>query len=386
MIGTLVLSATATNALTADHYSVTDLGSLGDATAASGINEYGVAVGYAVDILYRYHGFTSENGSFTPITTMGMVSQGQAVGINSLDQTIVASYMLGMFSTNALLYDNGMQMSLGMFMPTAINDSSQIVGSRFVTSPAGFKHEQACRWEAGILTTLEQLGGGDSSLALGINENGWAVGSSIVGNSLQPTATLWKAATPLDLGSLGGSWSQATAINDSNQVVGVSMNSSGQTHAFMFELDKAGAVIARVDLGELGGGYSTAKAINNAGITVGTSDNRAFIWTSGELQDLNGLINPSSLWNLASATGINDSGQIVGFGSYDGEPFRAFLLTPDQVCIPDFSGDGVLNFFDISAFIKAFSQQDTTADLNTDGSFNFFDISMFLNLYAAGCP
>jgi hypothetical protein len=43
--------------------------------------------------------------------------------------------------------------------------------------------------------------------------------------------------------------------------------------------------------------------------------------------DLNSLIDPSSGWVLLQAIGINDSGQIVGQGQFDGQT-RAFLLTP----------------------------------------------------------
>jgi subtilisin family serine protease len=47
---------------------------------------------------------------------------------------------------------------------------------------------------------------------------------------------------------------------------------------------------------------------------------------------------------------------------------------------------GELNFFDVSAFLAAFSSSDPAADLNDDGLFNFFDISAFLSVFNAGCP
>jgi len=47
---------------------------------------------------------------------------------------------------------------------------------------------------------------------------------------------------------------------------------------------------------------------------------------------------------------------------------------------------GNLNFFDVSAFLTAFSASDSAADLNGDGSFNFFDVSDYLTLFAEGCP
>jgi hypothetical protein len=48
---------------------------------------------------------------------------------------------------------------------------------------------------------------------------------------------------------------------------------------------------------------------------------------------------------------------------------------------------GVLNFFDVSAFIAAFNAQNPDADLAAPlGTFNFFDVSAFIALYNAGCP
>ncbi len=55
-------------------------------------------------------------------------------------------------------------------------------------------------------------------------------------------------------------------------------------------------------------------------------------------------------------------------------------------CIPDYNGDGFLNFFDVSMFLSLYNSQDPSADMNNDAAWNFFDISLFLQLYAAGCP
>ncbi|MBO6513200.1 MAG: hypothetical protein JJ974_04470, partial [Phycisphaerales bacterium] len=48
--------------------------------------------------------------------------------------------------------------------------------------------------------------------------------------------------------------------------------------------------------------------------------------------------------------------------------------------------DGELDFFDISAFLTAYSAGEMVADFNNDGEFDFFDISAFLTAYSAGCP
>lgn len=47
---------------------------------------------------------------------------------------------------------------------------------------------------------------------------------------------------------------------------------------------------------------------------------------------------------------------------------------------------GELDFFDISAFLSAYSAMDPSADINNDNAWDFFDISAFLTEYGAGCP
>jgi len=55
-------------------------------------------------------------------------------------------------------------------------------------------------------------------------------------------------------------------------------------------------------------------------------------------------------------------------------------------CAVDLTGDGSIDFFDISAYLTALSQGDPVADWNGDGVTDFFDISGFLVSYNAGCP
>jgi hypothetical protein len=58
----------------------------------------------------------------------------------------------------------------------------------------------------------------------------------------------------------------------------------------------------------------------------------------------------------------------------------------DGGCLADFNDDGVLDFFDVSAFLSAFGNQDPSADFSGDAQWDFFDVSAFLNLFAQGCP
>ena len=63
----------------------------------------------------------------------------------------------------------------------------------------------------------------------------------------------------------------------------------------------------------------------------------------------------------------------------------SFTIT-GSVCIADLTGDGVLNFFDVSVFLNAYTAMDPVADFTGDGVYDFFDVSAFLNAFNAGCP
>jgi probable HAF family extracellular repeat protein len=134
--------------------------------------------------------------------------------------------------------------------------------------------------------------------------------------------------------------SYGLAINAAGEVVGLadtSLVSAGgpeTNHAFLWTNG------VMTDLGTLGGVNSEALSINATGQIVGDADTgagrvagafytntHAFLWSSGVMKDLNQLIPPGSGWFLAAATPINDSGQIVGVGTFNGQE-RAFLLSP----------------------------------------------------------
>jgi len=168
------------------------------------------------------------------------------------------------------------------------------------------------------ITNLGTLGG-NQSYAYGINNSGQVVGNSL-DSSGNTHAFLYSSGTMTDLGTLGGSLSWAYAINDSGQVVGDSLNSSGNDHAFLYS---SGTM---TDLGTFGGITSYARGINNSGQVVGGSYNssgnyHAFLYSSTmiDLGTLGG--------SLSIANGINNSGQVVGDSLDSSGNFHAFLYS-----------------------------------------------------------
>jgi len=55
-------------------------------------------------------------------------------------------------------------------------------------------------------------------------------------------------------------------------------------------------------------------------------------------------------------------------------------------CPADMDNNRVLDFFDVSAFLDRFGDQDPIADFTNDGLFDFFDVSAFLDAFGDGCP
>ncbi len=83
---------------------------------------------------------------------------------------------------------------------------------------------------------------------------------------------------------------------------------------------------------------------------------------------------------------INDAGQVAFAAFLRNGTIGVFVATPVAACLADFNSDDAVNFFDVQAYLAAFSSQDPRADLIDDNVFDFFDVQRFLSLFAKGCP
>jgi len=146
-----------------------------------------------------------------------------------------------------------------------------------------------------------------------------------------------------NLDDLGGGYSKVFDINNSGQVVSRTLTSSRLYQGFLWQ---NGTKTDRENNGS--DNSSVAVGINNSGQVVGWSYQAVvndpgspdgsymvlIIWsygkTANQRRNLNKLLLLNSRWELNIASGINNKGQIVGTGTFNGQN-RAFLLTPVTV-------------------------------------------------------
>jgi len=296
-------------------YSLEDLGTLGGTFSdAVAINNAGEVVGAAAPVGQSSpggaHAFLYVNSKMMDLGVPFGTSSA-AVGVNSTGQ--VALFSSGSAGERSFLYANGVSVDLGDLggSPTeahGINDAGQVVGESnglpFVYSNGAIN-----------ASPLGQRG----TISYGINNSGHIVGSIAVTNTvtgqIETHAFLYSNGATQDIGApFGGTISIARAISNSGNIVGGSVPGG-----FLYSDGKVTIVDPQ------GGAYG----VNNLGDVVGVDEKfGAYLYHNGTLSNLNDLVDPSSALKLAAALGINDSGQIVGYGYTASGDQHAFLLTP----------------------------------------------------------
>lgn len=368
ILAALALLLTSQTQAAAITYRITDLGDLSggaDYSVATSINNAGLVVGYS-ESATGLEAFVWQSGKMQGLGYLpGGSGRSVANGVNEVGQ--VAGMNLTVEGARAFIWSSSEGMKDLGDLPggadissgNALNDVGQVVGSSRAANG-----DRAFLWDnAAGLQNLGNLpwSAFNTSFATGINNAGHVVGYGEAqdGVSSSMRAFLWSSGVMEDLGDLSPNTFGHTvgrAINDQGQVVGHSsldpIGSLAREHAFLWS-----ASTGMQDLGALAGDTdSAAFSINDRGQVVGMSassesgfmaGHEAFIWESGQMHNLNSLINLGDplfgLFTLTSALDINDLGQIVGYGTLSGE-LRAFLLTPEAVAnsVPEPSPLGLL--------------------------------------------
>jgi probable HAF family extracellular repeat protein len=205
----------------------------------------------------------------------------------------------------------------------AVNASGQAaIVSESTANPADFVSGVST---AGTVTPIGTLGGTET-VATGLDNAGDVVGKATTSgsNPLTTAAFFYNAATQqmINLGTLGGATSVAYGINNSGVIVGQADTASGGTHAFEY------ANGTMKDLGSfVSGGRSFAMAINSAGYIAGSADTAVnsvgypihamLIDPSGTYHDLGTL----GTGLVSNGLAINSSNEVVGFSTLTATDF-----------------------------------------------------------------
>jgi probable HAF family extracellular repeat protein len=325
------------------HTGMTDLGSLGSPDTgldfAFGINRSGQVVGQAATIATYYYFQFGGLHPFSGGTVHGFLWDG-------------ASGMLDLGTLGPGFVHDSTGQYLASSVANAINDNGQVAGTTYsyeFAPSAVAQYNSAFLYQDGAMQALGVFAGGTQSWADGINSAGQVVGFS---DGQDPGgAFLWTAggtdgdpSNPqmLNLGTLGGPSSGAGAINDSEHVVGASDPDLTSPQVAFLWTRSAGMRSLGFPPGK---SWSDANAINNNDQVVGVAqtfdpdlgylqDLVATVWDSAHgMRDLNTLIPTGTGWVLQEAKGINDNGEIVGTGTLNGVQ-RGFLLRPLSTATP----------------------------------------------------
>ncbi len=250
--------------------------------------------------------------------------QGVPLGINASGDVVGSSGPAGSSSSQPVLWHNGQMQTLSTpsgFGGEAfgINDSGVIVGqiinSQNTTS-------EAAMWSGGQMTVLGNFPN-QAAYATSINNNGQ------VTIAVGPNSYIWSNGSLTAISTLAGVALQAQSINNNGTVVGVASITSGTAPDPGFVYKNGVTQL----LPTFGADTATnVKAVNDFDVIVGAGGGddgsaHALIWENGQVANLNDLIPAGSGWALQSATGIDNNGDIVGYGMFDNQ-LQAFELTP----------------------------------------------------------
>ncbi len=213
-----------------------------------------------------------------------------------------------------------------------ISDSGIATGY-YLQSAGGAFLAHPFRYSGTTLTDLSSQIPLANAYAFGINNAGTIVGSgfsSTASTTVGFTLTAGGVATILP--TLGGSITNALAISPGGVVTGNSFYTPAGFNGPVYRAFVSNGATVR-DIDTFNSVQSAGRAINLRGDIVGDyspqfGNLKAFLYTGGRMQDLKSLLdNTGNGWELLSAVGLNDNGQIAGYGNFNGAA-RGFIAGP----------------------------------------------------------
>jgi probable HAF family extracellular repeat protein len=272
-----------------------DLGNLGGGQSiADGINNNGVVVGKSQQVGGRWRAFSYSNGAIRDLggNANPLIFE-EATAINFWGDVVGVESVQGTLALTAVRYQNGAASPMARFL---------------VIPPSGWAN---------------------ATNVIDINDSEDVLGSVVQGG----------ASTALLSTNFGYLWTKINgvpglefatfpfAMNRYGHVAGIA--GQGITRAFISRDPASPAT----DLGTLGGTLSGGSGINNYDWVVGWAEQtngggpRAFVHDGTRMTDLNSVLWNGGGWLLREADAVNDAGQIVGSGSLNGQ-YHAFFLQP----------------------------------------------------------
>jgi probable HAF family extracellular repeat protein len=340
-----------TGTATAD--SVIDLGAVpnGYDLSDSGLNNVGQAFFSTIqynplDYVTSGKTFLYSNGKTTDIGNMGgAVTQGAAM--NDLGEIVGVASVYGKAGSYPFLYSGGKFTEIGgpngsIGNANAINNKGQVVGEFL----GAFGASRPFLYSQNGVRNLAPVPGTTENLPVAINDAG-----QIAFQVEIPNSYLWYTAAVLRTGSQNSfiildpnyltdgalDVSSPRAMNSNGQVVGYAVMPCTCKYPPQTGMLYSGGKVTPIDPPADEAGLSMTYSINDSGEILGEyrdlSRSYFFLYSDGSLADLSSLM-PAG-WSSEYFLQINNSAQILGSGTFDGEE-HVFILdtaTPEPASL-----------------------------------------------------
>ena len=294
-------------------------------------------------------GFNLSTGGLKPLSASPFATGNAPVSI-----ALVRPPTFPVFTATQVAPSTGLG-SVSAFNAAAINDQGQVAGTVF-SSEGGEQFIAAFLYAGGVTNTVAFS---RASTGNGLNDKGQVVGQQDLQppNPLRPPpqAFLYNYSnhTTINIDNVSGRESDAYSINNAGQVTGSLSTATcpipvpfpptclGNTHAFLY----TGAALA--DIGTLGGTFSEGTSINNlgeiAGIsTVANGATHLFLYTQGHMHDLG-----TAAGQTFASAALNDRGEILASTAGSGGVGASYLFRNNTFFKLPFAGSGINNSTEI---------------------------------------